>query len=1118
MDELERLQAAIAALENQRALLGDAVVDVALAPMRERLGRLGAPNPDQARRQVSVLFLDVVGSTALSARLDPEDVHAVMDGLLESCTRCVAAHGGRVLQYAGDNLLAAFGAERAREDDAERAVLCGLALLAEGKSLQERVLAEHGHDGCNVRVGIHTGPVLLGGGVDEEGTIRGQAVNIAARMEQTALPGSLRISHDTWLLVRGAFDATAQPPLQVKGNDAPLKTYLVQHAVPRQHRAEARGLGSEQGPFIGREAELARLRSLLQTAATEHRPQALTLIGEPGVGKSRLLQELQAGMPALQPQVWLLPGRTNPMSRLQPFGLLRSMLAWRFQIADGDGLELARTRLVEGLRPWLGDAGEVKAQIIGQLVGLGFSARPALAGLGPRDLHQRAFAALRELLQAVGAAGGLPWLLLEDLHWVDDGSLDFLVELMQQPAASPLVLLATARPEFLERRPDWGQGMGAHTLLHLEVLNGPQAETLASALLQRVVSGGETLQRRLVELADGNPFFMEELLRMCLDSGVVVEEPGRWRVLPERLANVRIPTTLVGVLQARLDALPPSQRKVLQQASIVGHVFWDKALAALDAAAPPALPALQGRQLVQRRAESSFDDTPEQAFRHHVLQQVTYDTVLKAARQAGHAAAADWLAGRMGDRAAEYLAVTALHYERAGDRARALDYYERAALDAERRYANTAAIEHAESALRCVDPDALQRRYELHSLRMRVADIAGQRGVQEVDVKARLALAEALGDEALLAEATMSQALLASRRGDETQALTLATRVVELAARSGAVHAGAMALGQLAWSHYSHGDMQAALGLAADAVAAARQALQREDSSALRTLVFKTLLVQAIVLRAVGAMRSAMAAATEALERATAEGARPAQASAQDVIAAVLGDTGRLEQSLAQRQVVEQMASELGWTHMRAISLYNSARIERDLGRPERAWSTLRQAQAFAEQCEMRDVIGRCQLLDGQLHADASEFELAETAYAASAATFEAAGQPHFASQAYAGHAAVALTQGRLDAARDAAERVVQALGGASVMALDEEAWPMLVCHRVWQRCGDPRAWSAIERAHKDMQAKAEMSGDEDLRQAILQDIPLHRQVQAAWAAANAEREATGQSGRDTMT
>ncbi|HRD84008.1 MAG TPA: adenylate/guanylate cyclase domain-containing protein, partial [Rubrivivax sp.] len=220
--EQQQLEAGIQALEAQRSLLGDAVVDMAVAPLKARLTALSAPaaspvEPAQTLKQVTILFLDVVGSTTLSQHLDPEDVSAVMDGLLACGTEIVIAHGGRVLQYAGDNILAAFGSERAEEDDAERAVHCGLALLQEGQRLGERVLREHGQAGCHVRVGIHTGPVLLGGGVDEEGTIRGLTVNIAARMEQTAPVGTLRISQDTWLQVRGSFACESQPPLQVKG-------------------------------------------------------------------------------------------------------------------------------------------------------------------------------------------------------------------------------------------------------------------------------------------------------------------------------------------------------------------------------------------------------------------------------------------------------------------------------------------------------------------------------------------------------------------------------------------------------------------------------------------------------------------------------------------------------------------------------------------------------------------------------------------------------------------------------------------------------------------------------------------------------------------------------------
>ena len=203
---IQQLEAGIAALETQRALLGNAVVDAATAGLRAKLATLAAlatppPEPAQKLKQVSILFMDVVGSTTLARQLDPEAVSAVMDGALTRGTAIVQAHRGQVLQYAGDNILAAFGADEAREDDAERAVHCGLALLSLGKTLGDEAEAAHGHAGFNVRVGVHTGGVLLGGGVDAEGSIRGSAVNIAARMEQSAPAGALRINHDTYTQV-----------------------------------------------------------------------------------------------------------------------------------------------------------------------------------------------------------------------------------------------------------------------------------------------------------------------------------------------------------------------------------------------------------------------------------------------------------------------------------------------------------------------------------------------------------------------------------------------------------------------------------------------------------------------------------------------------------------------------------------------------------------------------------------------------------------------------------------------------------------------------------------------------------------------------------------------------
>jgi len=255
-DRKHRLESAIDALEAQRSVLGDGVVDAAIAPLRAELAPLQSEPAAQASRlkHVSVLFLDVVGSTALASQLDAEDLQAVVDGLLTRCTAVVEAHRGRVLQYAGDSLLAVFGAERTEEDDAERAVRAGLALLAEGRLEGARVLQRHGHAGFDVRVGVHSGGVLLGGGVDTEGSIRGVTVHIAARMEQTAPSGGLRISRETYRQVRGMFEVRPEAPMAIKGVDELVTTYLVLRPQARTFDVESRGIEGVGTPLVGRDA------------------------------------------------------------------------------------------------------------------------------------------------------------------------------------------------------------------------------------------------------------------------------------------------------------------------------------------------------------------------------------------------------------------------------------------------------------------------------------------------------------------------------------------------------------------------------------------------------------------------------------------------------------------------------------------------------------------------------------------------------------------------------------------------------------------------------------------------------------------------------------------------
>ena len=463
--EEQRLDAGIAALEAQRGQLGDEVVDAALRGLQARLAALreSADEPAQALRQVTILFLDVVGSTTLGQHLDPEAIAAVMDGMLARGSAIVAAHGGKVLQYAGDNLLAAFGADEAAEDDAERAVRCGLALLELGAALQADVKATHGLAGTGVRIGIHTGGVLLGGGVDKDGSIRGQAVNIAARMEQTAPPGALRISHDTYRQVRGVFDVEAQPPLAVKGVDAPVQSYLVLRAKPRAFRMATRGVEGVETRMIGRDTELAVLQAAFaRLVAPGAGLERIVVVSEAGVGKSRLLQEFENWSEARPERCILFQARATPQTRGQAYGLLRDLFAWRWQILDGDSLAEARHKLEDALIPLFKDdagrdAGDAEAQVhlLGQLIGFDYGESRHVRGIrdDPRQIHDRGFQAAAQVLRRLARRERQPIVMfLDDLHWADDGSLDFVDHLARVDRDVPMLIVSLARPTLFERR------------------------------------------------------------------------------------------------------------------------------------------------------------------------------------------------------------------------------------------------------------------------------------------------------------------------------------------------------------------------------------------------------------------------------------------------------------------------------------------------------------------------------------------------------------------------------------------------------------------------------------------------------------------------------------------
>src|SRR5262252_4477218 len=827
----QQVEAAILALEAQRGNLADGVLDVALAPLRAQLEALRA-DADRASapmrlREVTVLFADIVGSTAMGARLDAEDTVAVVSTALARFGALVEAHRGRVARFTGDGLKGIFGADGDTEDAAESAVRCGLAILADARAYAVTLRTRQGIESFQVRIGINTGPVALGGGVEADKTAMGTAVNLAARLEQAAPPGGLLIGKDTFAHVRGVFDVLEQPPLSVKGHATPLATYLVQGARAREFRVGSRGVAGVAPRMVGRDAELARLQAAYDDAAATSALRAVTVFGEAGVGKSRLLTELQRAVHVRASGPTMLIARAHPQLRLQPYGLLREMLAVDLRIADTESAETARQRWREGLGPYI-DA--LEAELLGHLVGLDFSAVPQVNRIlsDKRQLRDRAFRASVAWLRkrATGTPSPLV-LLLDDLHWVDEGSLDWVRHLLRNARDLPLFVVMVARPDLLERHPGWADGEAHHERLDMVPLDPDSRLTLARGLLQNVSDIPSALLDIVTQGGSGNPFFMEELVNMLIDDGVIeraADAAQPWHLVHERLGAVKVPHTIAGVLHARIDALAPTERSALQHASIIGPVFWDAALDALEPQASASLPALARRQMALPRDTSAFADCAEFTFSHHLLHQATYETVLKAVRRAGHARAAAWLSERLQDRSLEHLGATADHFERAGEREQAARYFARAAQAAADRYANSAALEHAQRALENIDAGDVEARFKVLQLREIVEDVLGERVAQASTLDEMATLYPPGTAPAREASIAFSRALLADRRGDFQQALSHARKCALLAERASVWNFAARGYGEWTFVLTRAGEFEQAREKVALALTHARRA------------------------------------------------------------------------------------------------------------------------------------------------------------------------------------------------------------------------------------------------------------------------------------------------------
>ena len=801
MNNIEQLQQSIAILESQRAVLGDAVVDTMLAPALEKLAALKAQAApvEQQRKQVTVLFADVSGFTAMSETLDAEEVTEIMNALWARLDEAITTQGGQIDKHIGDAVMALWGVESAREDDPERAILAALAMQAALAQFR----AEHGVQ-LAMRIGLNTGPVLLGQvGSTHEFTAMGDAVNLASRLEHAAPVGGILISYDAYRQVRGVFDVQAQAPLSVKGKAAPVQTYVVLQAKLRAFRMGTRGVEGIETHMVGRDAELIGLQSAFEDALGGETRLAL-IVGEAGVGKSRLLYEFEQWIDLHPETIYFFKGRSAPALQNTPYGIWRDLFAYRFEILDTDHPAVVLEKFHAGMA---GILPPERADLVGSLAGFDFSASPAVKNLtGSEDFSKLARVYLVQYIRSLAEAQPVV-LFLEDLHWADDGSLDLVEYLLDAIPLARLLIVGLTRPTLFERRPHWVEGLRALTRLDLKPLSKRASRELVDDILQKLDVVPDTLRELVVEGAEGNPFYLEELVKMLIDEGVIhrgrVGSPDEhWSVDLELLKQTRVPPTLTGILQARLDGLPKVEREALQRAAVVGRIFWDAAVADLlkveRDTVGGALVALRGRELIYWRERSTFSGAEEFLFKNALMRDAAYETVLMRQRKEYHARVAAWLEAHAGERIGEYAGLIADHLERAGQPEAAARYLYQSAEKALATGAYREALAITRRALTLL-AESSPEYPSLQLLNGRALHYLGDYEAARLPLERALSAAAAAGDQSACTIALNFLADLDIELGDFVQARAYLERSLSQARQSGDQAGLSNALYTLAW-------------------------------------------------------------------------------------------------------------------------------------------------------------------------------------------------------------------------------------------------------------------------------------------------------------------------------
>jgi class 3 adenylate cyclase/tetratricopeptide (TPR) repeat protein len=614
------------------------------------------PSP-QERKLVTILFADISGSTGLAEQLDPEHFREVIGAFFDAVRTQIESFGGTVEKFIGDAVMAVFGVPIAHEDDPDRALSAAFGMMESLRQLNAQLEKTHGVV-LSARVGINTGEVVASAQARPEmGRVAGDAVNVAARLEQSARVGQVLVADRT---VRSSrhFRFEDLGAVTLRGRDQPVRIHELLGPTDRLSAPLLRA------PMVGREHELTLLRTLLERVIQEQQPHLVTVYGEAGIGKTRLADEFHAAVQAVEPTPIVLGGRCLPYGEESIYQPLAGILKSYAGILDNDPPRLVWEKIEKLEEKVLEEPTGRLAAALGWTVGIE-DERFSFRGMSPNLIEAEIQTAWRHFFASLAARAPLV-LEIEDLHWADPALLA-LLEYLADRTAGPVLFVCTARPELADKAPGWGGGQRSFSGIMLDPLTEEQASRLV-ALLLRVDEMPTSVRSKILHRSDGNPFFIEEILRQLIDEGCIVRAGDRWKAV-ERITSVQIPDTVQAVVAARLDLLSTAEKRSLQCAAVVGRVFWTGSVASLlevgEAQVIGLLDQLEHRDLIVARLGSTLDRQQEYSFKHTVIRDVAFDSLSLRERTDLHRRAADWVKNTIGDRRRELVEVLAYHLSQA---------------------------------------------------------------------------------------------------------------------------------------------------------------------------------------------------------------------------------------------------------------------------------------------------------------------------------------------------------------------------------------------------------------------------------------------------------------------